>query len=170
MAARKTISTATGRRVTNVPALTRSPGSPALGQQAFRGRVDRISPIVDPKSGTIKVTVALPDSGALRPGMYVDVQLVTAVHPQALLLPKRALVYDNDQIFVFRLHHDGETETAERVLVEPVLEDETHIEVASGLAEGDQVVTAGQAGLKDGAVVRRIVAEPEASDTAAESA
>ena len=142
--------------------------APALGGAVYRGEVDRLSPVVDPGSGTVKVTVGIPEWQGLRPGLYVDVALVTAVHEQAVLVPKRALVYDQDQVFVYRLA-DGPGEsggkagggeaaagaTVERVLLRPVLEDKSNVEPAPGsLAVGDRVVIAGQAGLKDGAAVR----------------
>jgi len=76
---------------------------PALGGAGYDGKVIRLAPIVDPNSGTLKVTVGIPDWKGLRPGLYVDVALVTDVHQAALLVPKRALVYDQDQVFVYRL-------------------------------------------------------------------
>jgi membrane fusion protein (multidrug efflux system) len=129
----------------------------SLGGARFRGTIDRISPIVDPGTGTIKVTVATPRQEGLRPGMYVEVELVTAVHDRALLVPKRALVYDNDQAFVFRLK---EKRRVERLRVSPLLEDADNIEPAEGLAAGDQLVVAGQSGLKDGGLVR-LPGDPE---------
>lgn len=149
--------------------LTARVGSPALGEARYTGEVDRISPVVDPRSGTVKVTVDLPRAPGLRPGMYVDVALVTDLHEDALLLPKRALVYDSDQIFAFRLSEDDGETTARRVLVQPVLEDKTHIEVSPdrGLEPGDRVVIAGQAGLKDGTVVRRVDLAEQAPEPAA---
>ncbi len=132
----------------------------AIGGASFVGTVDRISPVVDPGTGTVKVTVATPRQEGLRPGMYVEVELVTAVHEDALLVPKRAIVYDNDQLFVFRL---GDERRVERIKVEPVLEDIEHIEPAGGLDEGDQIVVAGQASLKDGALVR-LPGDPDPAD------
>jgi len=132
----------------------------AIGAMGFVGTVDRISPVVDPGTGTVKVTVATPRQEGLRPGMFVEVELVTAVHEDALLLPKRAVVYDNDQLFVFRL---GEERKVERVKVEPVLEDVESIEPKGDLAEGDQIVVAGQASLKDGALVR-LPGDPDPED------
>lgn len=125
--------------------------SPALGVAPHPGRVARIAPVVDPKSGTVKVTVALPRDPDLRPGMYVDVELVTAVEERALLVPKRALVYDDEQIFIFRV---GEGERVEKVLLRPLIEDERFIEPEAGVEEGERVVVAGQTGLKDGTRVR----------------
>jgi membrane fusion protein (multidrug efflux system) len=131
----------------------------SLGGARFKGVIDRISPVVDPGTGTIKVTVATPRQEGLRPGMYVEVELVTAVHDDALLVPKRALVYDNDQAFVFRLKEKEKRRVA-RLRVTPALEDADHIEPAGGLAPGDQVVVAGQSGLKDGGLVR-LPGDPE---------
>jgi len=132
----------------------------AIGGDSFVGTVDRISPVVDPGTGTVKVTVATPRQEGLRPGMFVEVELVTAVHDDALLVPKRAIVYDNDQLFVFRL---GDERRVERIKVDPVLEDVESIEPAEGLEEGDQIVVAGQASLKDGALVR-LPGDPDPDD------
>lgn len=144
--------------------------TPALSDQVHSGTIERISPVVDPKSGTVKVTVALDNPRALRPGLYVDVALVTAVHENALLIPKRALVYDQDQIFVYRLAEDAskEEKTVERVKVESELEDKTFLEPRGDrLSAGDQLVVAGQAGLKDGAEVRILASVGEAARAAA---
>jgi membrane fusion protein (multidrug efflux system) len=143
--------------------------APALGaERLFRGTVDRLSPVVDPASGTLKVTVDIPPQEGLRPGMYVDVQLVTDVRDDALLVPKRAVVYDDDQLFVYRM--DPEAGTVERVYLRPVLEDEQWIQPAGGLEPGDRGVVAGPAGLKDGAKVRLAGEKPPAADAAAEAA
>jgi len=132
----------------------------AIGGQVFTGSIDRISPIVDPATGTVKVTVATPRQEGLRPGMYVEVELVTAVHDAALLVPKRALVYDNDQVFVFRLKDERRVE---RLRVAPLLENTDFIEPESGLDAGDQLVVAGQSGLKDNGLVR-LPGDPEPTD------
>ncbi len=125
----------------------------AAGQAGRQGSVVRIAPRVDPKSGTVKVTVSVPRSAELLPGMYVSAELVTAVHEDALLVSKRALVHDGDQRFVFRVNDEGR---AERLLVRAELEDSESIEPAGQLSEGDRIVVAGQAGLKPGSLVRLV--------------
>jgi membrane fusion protein (multidrug efflux system) len=125
--------------------------APALGDREFAGEVRRIAPVVDARTGTVKVTIGFDDIGPLRPGMYVDVDLVLARKTDALLLPKRALVLDGDQSFAFRL---GEDRRVQRVLVEAKVTDRLNVEPASGFHDGDEVVVAGQTGLKDGARVR----------------
>ena len=122
---------------------------------SYRGAIVRIAPVVDPRTGTVKATVAIPRNDALRPGMFAEVELVTAVHEQALLLPKRALVYDNDLAYAFKL---GDALRVKRLRVEPRLENQEFVEPGRGFARGDRVVVAGQAGLKHGSLVK-IVAE-----------
>lgn len=124
----------------------------ALKGMEFEGYVKRISPIVESKTGLVKVTIAFKEIGPLRPGMYVDVEIILAKHTDALLIAKRAIVPDADQqLYVFRLLPDRRVE---RVLLEPKLEDDLNIEPLRGFNEGDQIVIAGQSGLKDGSKVR----------------
>jgi membrane fusion protein (multidrug efflux system) len=139
----------------------------AAGAEDYRCTVKRIAPVVDPKSGTVKVTVNVGRQAGLRPGMYVDVDLVTATHADAVLVPKRALVYDNDQVFVFRLNDEHRVD---RVFIEPKLSDKYFIEPRDGLTAGDQVVVAGQTGLKDGALVQLPGEEEEGDDADAAAA
>jgi membrane fusion protein (multidrug efflux system) len=123
----------------------------ALGTEEIAGYLLRISPVVEAKTGLIKVTIGFKETRQLRPGMYVNVELVTARRTDAILLSKRALVYDGESTYAFRVLPDR---TVERVLVEARLDDETNVEPARGFKEGDQVVVAGQTGLKTGLKVR----------------
>ena len=123
----------------------------AFGDREFTGYVKRIAPVVESRTGTVKVTIGFRDIGPLQPGMYVDVEIITTKRSDALLITKRALLYDGELSYVFRLLPDRKVE---RVLVEPRITDKFNVEPASGFKEGDQIVVAGQTGLKDGAKVR----------------
>lgn len=115
------------------------------------GRLERISPVVDPATGTVKVTVAI-DRGdtPLRPGMFVNVDLIVDTHEQALLVPKRAIVYDEGEPLAFVIEGD----TAKRTPLEIGFSDRDRVEVTSGVALGDRLVIVGQSLLRDGAEVR----------------
>jgi membrane fusion protein, multidrug efflux system len=115
------------------------------------GRLQRISPVVDPATGTVKVTVAIERGDSpLRPGMFVNVDLVVDTHDQALLLPKRAIVYDEGEPLAFVISG----ETAVRTPLTLGFTDRDRVEVLSGVSAGDQVVIVGQSLLRDGAEVR----------------
>jgi len=131
-------------------------GKAAAGRKGA-GDVVRIAPIVDATTGTVKVTVGLPkelagaEQGFL-PGMYAEVTLTTETRPKATLVPKQALVYDEDEAFVFVVEGDR----VKRTRVELGLFDDDHAEVVKGVGVGTEIVESGHAGLKDGALVQRV--------------
>ncbi len=128
--------------------------APALGERDVPGKVLRISPVVDAESGTVKVLVEPKSTKGLRPGLFVDVQLVLDQHEDVVVLSKKALVFDDEKPQVFVV--DGDC-VAKRSL-ELGYQDEERVEVTQGLEAGEQVVLVGQSALKDGS---KISAEDE---------
>jgi membrane fusion protein (multidrug efflux system) len=135
--------------------------STAFPGKVFTGHVLRVAPVVESRSGMIKVTVSFHDVGPLLPGMYVDGSIITSSKPNALLLPKKSVLYDGEQRFVFRVKENNEVE---RVLLVAGLEDAENVEPISHLKNGDRIVIAGQTGLKDGSKVR-LAGEEDANPT-----
>jgi membrane fusion protein (multidrug efflux system) len=129
-------------------------------------RIDRIAPSVDPATGTVKVTVAVEGGAGLRPGAFVRVDIVTATHDDALVVPRSALVAEGRRWHLYRLAEAGDAveqlevtlgfETGERVEVASVVTDHA-------LEPGDEVVVVGASALSDGAAVH--VVEDAATDT-----
>ncbi|GAB5559167.1 MAG: efflux RND transporter periplasmic adaptor subunit [Synoicihabitans sp.] len=122
-----------------------------LPDKAYAAWVKRISPIIDPASGTFKVTVGVREPGAaIVPGLFVRASITTEERPEALLIPKSAVVYEGGSQYVFTVRRDR----AMRLALDAGFENPTHIEVRSGLQEGDEVVVLGQSGLKDRSPVK----------------
>lgn len=123
----------------------------AVPGRTFTGKVVRISPSFDPVARTLDAEVQLPNPGGLlRPGMYGRAAVVTEIHHDAIVLPASAVQITNDRAYVFVLHGDR----VSRVHVETGVDGGDWLEAVSGLARGDEVVTAGADVLADGAVVR----------------
>lgn len=117
------------------------------------GRVVRVSPVVDTSSGTVKVTVELtPATGGFMPGGFVRVAIQTDVRPDAILVPKRAVLERDGKTFVF-LADNG---VARRVSVRLGYEEDGNIEILQGISAGDRVVVAGQGALEDGSEIRKV--------------
>lgn len=117
----------------------------------FEGRIRQISPVVDTATGTVKVTVeATRRPQQVRPGAFVRVDVVRESRAEALLLPKEAVVRELQKAYVF-VAKDG---VAEKRAVELGLEEGATVEARTGVAVGEQVIVAGQGGLKDGAAIK----------------
>lgn len=123
------------------------------GRQQVQGTVERIAPIVDASTGTFKVTVAVKNPDLqLKPGMFAEVKIQYDLHQNALLIPRKALISLDNHHQVYRVK-DG---TAERVNVQIGYQNDEWVEVLSGIAAADTVVTTGQQNLKPDAKVNII--------------
>jgi membrane fusion protein (multidrug efflux system) len=128
-----------------------------LGEN-FDAQIKRISPVVDPSSGTFKVTVGVNNKDQkLKPGMFVNVHLIIDTHNDALLVPKTAIVYENEYMNVFVVRDS----VATKIRLEPGFQDSEKIEALNEtIKPDDKVIVVGQAGMKDKTKVR-IVSERE---------
>jgi len=120
-------------------------------QETFRGVVTVVSPTIDVRTRTLRVKAQIdnPD-GRLRPGLFARADLGIAIREGILLVPEEAILLRSDGSVVFR---HGEENRVERVIVETGEHRGNRVEITHGLASGDQVVTRGQTGLIDGALV-----------------
>ncbi len=125
--------------------------------RSFEGEIVRIAPEVDRGTGTVKVTATTRGHGM--PGSFARVRIVTGTRENALTIPRRCIVANAGEKYVFVAQAD----TVRRVDISVGFEDEDLAEITSGLAPGDTVVAAGVGALRQGARVRVV---PPAGDPA----
>lgn len=119
----------------------------AFSGETFRGKIERVSPVVDRQTRTTLAVVALePAGGKLKSGMFADVDVIVGQKPNSLLLPQEALLKQNQQYYVY-LNDNGR---AVRRDVTPGWSQGAETEIASGLAAQDVVVVEGQTRLTAG--------------------
>ncbi|MDX1632207.1 MAG: efflux RND transporter periplasmic adaptor subunit [Thermoanaerobaculia bacterium] len=121
----------------------------------FSGEIQKISPIVDTATGTVKVTVEATEKPAqVRPGGFVTVRIVRERREGVPVVPRESVIRELNQAHVFVA--DG-SKAAKRP-VEVGMEEGEKVEITEGLEPGEKVITAGQGGLKDGDEIK--VLEP----------
>lgn len=136
----------------------------ALPGSEFEAEVARISPVVDPETGTFKVTVEVVDEAhRLKPGMFTRVYILYDARQNAILIPRDALIEEEEGTYVFVATEDGKAERREIV---SGYTSRGQVEVTEGLDAGDEVVTVGQAGLRDTAKLRVVARDGEPVPTA----
>ena len=140
--------------------------------EATLARIERIAPVVDVTTGTVKVTLAVDGRSDLRPGSFTRVEIVTDTHGQALVVIRAALVAEGRRWYVFRLQQDGKH--VERLEIVRGYEEGDKVEVLktveaeSPLGPGDRVVVVGASALTDGAAVQVMQMEDAEGDDSAE--
>lgn len=121
--------------------------------RTLQGSVQRLVPVADPTSRDFVVRIGLPDAdSALRPGMFAQARIRVEEHPNAVIVPKDALVDRAGKTVLFVVR---EGKAAERT-VQVGLLDRTRAEIRSGLTPGESVVVIGAQGLKDGDAVQTV--------------
>jgi membrane fusion protein (multidrug efflux system) len=123
----------------------------AVPDRTFAGKIALISPYVNPDTATFEVRIRVTDTDALlRPGMFARVAIVYERKPDALQIPRTALLDGDGPPKVFVVQEGKAMERA----VQLGLSNGAMIEVVSGLKDGEQVVVVGQGAVKPGAAVR----------------
>ena len=126
----------------------------------FAGRIRQISPVVDTATGTVKVTVeATRPPKLVRPGAFVTIDIVRERRENAVLLPREAVIRELKEAYVFIAKGD----VAEKRQVALGLEEGNAIQAVSGVDPGEQVIVAGQGGLRDGSPIK-VIPSSNASD------
>lgn len=125
------------------PATIKVSGLPG---RVFEARVSSVGRELDPRTGAVQVRceVANPDR-ALRLGMFALAELPTTQTSQALTVPTTAVQQIDGHPVVFVR---TDPETFERHGIELGLQTPEFVEVKSGIALGDEVVTTGSFVLK----------------------
>lgn len=124
----------------------------ALPGKVFDGTIHRIAPMVDAGSGTFSVTSTFDGGGLLQTGMFGRIRINYDQRPDALVIPRSALLEDGGTPSVYTVREAK----AVRSVVKLGYTDGEWVEVREGLREGDPVVVAGKAALRDGSAVQVI--------------
>ncbi len=127
-------------------------------EREFRGRVSHIDNTVDPatRSVTLEATLEGTDS-VLKPGVFASVSTVTAVRPDAVLIPEQALLLQGERHYVYVVAPDR---TVERRAVAVGERRPGTVEITDGLQAGSRIVVSGLQKVQEGQPVR-LADQPE---------
>lgn len=112
------------------------------GGRAYQGTIHSFDNRIDPASGTIRARAKFDNGdGTLLPGMFVSVALAGGSDSNALLLPERAVGYDQSKKFVYVVD-DANKVIYREVQLGSVAKNGQRV-VLSGLEPGDRVIVSG---------------------------
>ncbi len=128
----------------------------------FTGEVFAISPLVDPRSHSVRVKARVqnPD-GLLRPGLFANIRVQVGKNDQALLIPEEAIIPNNNTFLVMKV---DENNTVGMVPVTLGDRKNSQVQILSGLSADDVIVTAGHIKLRPGMPITPIFPQPQTAD------
>ena len=129
-------------------------------EHSYKGTIYSFDNRLDVASGTIRARARFANNdGALLPGMFVSVKLGGGGAQTLLMVPEKAVGFDQSKKFVYVINAENKAEYREVVLGDKL--DANRI-VLSGLSEGDRVITDGIMHVRPGTLVEATnAAEPK---------
>lgn len=123
----------------------------AYPDDVFAGRITAIAPKSDVQGHSFEIRASLPNADLkLRPGLFARVNVTLSAKPNAIVIPEEAVwpIGQDKTVFVV-VNGVVEQRVIKLGTRQPGL-----VEVVSGLAVGEEIVTAGQLKLYEGATVQ----------------
>ena len=149
--------------------------SEVFPEKSFAGVLEVINPAIDPDTGMVRVIVSVTDpkaEGQLKPGMFVNGDVILEARENARLVSKKAVVFENQRRVLFLVEGEGDEAIARRYIVnstdastqrsDSVVEQVSEVRsledvvgnVRTDIPADARVVLQGHNDLKDGARVR----------------
>ena len=118
----------------------------AYPENIFKGKVVRLGNKVEDQSRTVEARIEVNNAdGRLKPGMFADVEIVTTVTKDVLVISDKALQSVEDGQIVFVALGEGKFE---KRVVKLGMEQHGRVQVLEGVKAGEKVVTDGSFILK----------------------
>lgn len=118
----------------------------AYPEETFRGKVVRIGNRVEDQSRTVETRIEVNNAdGRLKPGMFADVEIVTTVTKDVLVISDKALQTNGEEVIVFVAL---DAMKFEKRVVKLGMEQHGRVQVLEGVKAGEKVVTDGSFILK----------------------
>lgn len=134
--------------------------------RSFEGKVVRFTRNLNMATRTMETEIDVENKNlSLTPGMYANTSLELERHDNVLTIPVQALIRNGNQTSVLVVDANHHVEPRNIVIG---LQGSNLVEVKSGLAQGDMVITGGQANYQPGETVTTNVQQTSDADTSEE--
>jgi len=128
----------------------------SLGR-SFAGKIIYISPSVDPSTLAFSLRIGLNNSDeTVRSGMFTKTVINSVLRPDAIAVPKDAVLDKNGKSYVYIINLQN---AAEERIVQVGARSDQNVEILGGLKEGEQIAVSNLARLRNGlGVIPRAIA------------
>lgn len=124
---------------------------PAAYDEDITGKIDRLSPAADPKTGLYSVRIYIENKEhKIKPGMFSKIKLDTDVRENVIAVKSESVVQDDEKMVVYVV----EDNKAVQKEVKIGLDTGTYIEILDGVKKDDKIIVKGQNYVENGSIVK----------------
>lgn len=118
--------------------------------KVYDGKVIEISPEIDRNSGLYPVKVKLKNEDGLMDGLYAEVELILSVLNDQIMIPNKAIVFEDDRPYIFKLRKNNSPLKTE---IEIGIRKGGKVQVSNGLKRDDVIIIKGQHFIDDNSLI-----------------
>lgn len=123
----------------------------SLGMEPRQSRITVAGNVIDPDTRTFTVEIELNNSDErIKPDMVVDLQVKRTTMEDVIVIPRTAIIRDEEGTSVFRSNSENGRKMAELVSVRTGVTSGPLIQIVDGLKQGDEIVVVGMRTLSIG--------------------
>lgn len=123
-----------------------------FANEEFTAVVAELNPVVNPITRTMQVTLTIEGDVILKPGMFVDLHIITNESKNTIVLNRDEVSVRNGKYYVWK-YNNG---VVNQVEVSLGIQQDNFLEIISGLNMGETIVTQGFTYLEDGIEVKTL--------------
>lgn len=124
---------------------------PAAYDEDITGKIDRLSPAADPKTGLYSVRIYIENKEhKIKPGMFSKIKLDTDVRENVIAVKSESVVQDDEKMVVYVV----EDNKAVQKEVKIGLDTGTYIEILDGVKKDEKIIVKGQNYVENGSIVK----------------
>ncbi len=123
----------------------------SLADEVRESKVTYAGNVIDPDTRTFTIEVELSNpQKRIKPDMVADLQVQREMLSGVVIIPRTAIVRDEEGTFVFVVREENDRKVTELVSVRTGPASGAIIQIKEGLSEGDEVVVSGMRNLSSG--------------------
>ncbi|TVR15050.1 MAG: efflux RND transporter periplasmic adaptor subunit [Balneolaceae bacterium] len=123
----------------------------SFGGDAIESRISHAGNVIDPDTRTFTVEIELENPGErIKPDMVVDLRVKRSKLTDVIIIPRTAVLRDEEGVSVFRSAESDGRKVAELVAVRTGLASGALIQIVEGIEVGDEIVVSGMRTLSAG--------------------
>jgi RND family efflux transporter MFP subunit len=133
---------------------------PEQNNRVIEAVVNVVQKVIDPNTRSFNIEAKIPADASLKPNQIAQIRILDYSAKDVIAIPLNVVQSDENGKYVYVMEKSGDKMIAKKKAVTVGESYADLIEIKSGLAQGEQLITEGYQNLYDGQVIATVAVKP----------
>jgi RND family efflux transporter MFP subunit len=133
---------------------------PEQNNRVIEAVVNVVQKVIDPNTRSFNIEAKIPADASLKPNQVAQIRILDYSAKDVIAIPLNVVQSDENGKYVYVMEKSGDKMIAKKKAVTVGESYADLIEIKSGLAQGEQLITEGYQNLYDGQVIATVAVKP----------